>query len=77
MRRIHERRPMRSKTPPATTTRRARQPPKRRDGEPGGAVPSADAIARRAYELYERRGRSHGSDWADWLDAERELRSLN
>lgn len=30
-------------------------------------------IARRAYELYLARGGSHGSDWEDWLRAEREL----
>jgi hypothetical protein len=30
-------------------------------------------IARRAYELYEKRGREHGYDLDDWLQAEREL----
>src|SRR5712691_9848967 len=30
-------------------------------------------IARRAYELYETRGREHGHDLADWPQAEREL----
>jgi hypothetical protein len=30
-------------------------------------------IARRAYELYEKRGRKHGHDLDDWLQAEREL----
>ena len=30
-------------------------------------------IARRAYELYEKRGREHGHDLDDWLQAEREL----
>jgi hypothetical protein len=35
---------------------------------------SADeALAKRAYELYERRGRAHGHDLADWFQAEREL----
>jgi hypothetical protein len=33
-----------------------------------------DAIARRAYGLYEERGREHGHDLDDWLRAERELR---
>jgi hypothetical protein len=33
-----------------------------------------ELIARRAYALYERRGRAHGHDWDDWLQAERELR---
>ena len=31
------------------------------------------AIGRRAYELFEARGREHGHDLEDWLDAEREL----
>ena len=31
------------------------------------------AIGRRAYELFEARGREHGHDQEDWLDAEREL----
>jgi Protein of unknown function (DUF2934) len=30
-------------------------------------------IARRAYELYERRGRQEGHDLEDWLEAEREV----
>ena len=32
-----------------------------------------DRVAQRAYELYLARGGSHGSDWDDWLAAEREL----
>lgn len=28
-------------------------------------------IAKKAYELYVRRGYSHGSDWADWYEAEK------
>jgi HSP20 family molecular chaperone IbpA len=31
------------------------------------------AIARRAYELFEARGREHGHDWEDWCRAESEL----
>jgi hypothetical protein len=30
----------------------------------------ADRVAQRAYELYEARGGSHGSDVEDWLKAE-------
>ena len=30
------------------------------------------AIARRAYELFETRGREHGHDWEDWFRAESE-----
>jgi len=33
-----------------------------------------DEIARRAYEIFEQRGREHGHDLDDWLRAERELR---
>ena len=33
-----------------------------------------DEIARRAYEIFEQRGRLHGHDLDDWLQAERELR---
>lgn len=33
-------------------------------------------IARRAYELYVERGAEHGHDVDDWLQAERELRSV-
>jgi hypothetical protein len=37
-------------------------------------IPSAD-VAARAYELYCQRGREHGYDVEDWLQAERELRA--
>jgi len=30
-----------------------------------------EEIARVAYELYEKRGRAHGHELEDWLDAER------
>ena len=33
-----------------------------------------DEIARRAYELFQRRGGAPGRDLEDWLQAERELR---
>jgi outer membrane protein TolC len=32
-----------------------------------------ERIARRAYELYEQRGRQEGRDLEDWLNAERQL----
>jgi len=35
-------------------------------------IPTAE-ISRRAYELYEHRGRAHGHDYQDWFLAEREL----
>ncbi len=37
-------------------------------------MPSPEAIARRAYEIYQQRGGGHGRDLEDWLRAERELR---
>jgi len=33
-------------------------------------------IARRAYEIYEERGRCEGADVADWLQAEVEVKTL-
>ena len=33
-----------------------------------------DAIARRAYEIFQKRGGNHGADLDDWLEAERQLR---
>jgi len=35
------------------------------------------AIAQRAHELYEHRGRVHGYDWEDWLKAEHEILGEN
>jgi hypothetical protein len=53
------------------------------EGRPTALIPTATAhnglddrdaeIARRAYHLYEQRGRAHGGDIEDWLLAEREL----
>ena len=37
------------------------------------AGPSHEQIARRAYELWEERGKPHGSDEEDWHGAEHEL----
>jgi hypothetical protein len=41
------------------------------DGEPFN---DRDAVARRAYEIYQSRGGQHGADLDDWLEAERQLR---
>lgn len=43
----------------------------------GAAEPaySPEEIRRRAYEIYERRGRQDGADLEDWLKAEREVQS--
>ncbi len=40
-----------------------------RPSELGGA--ERDAIARRAHERFEQRGREHGHDQEDWFEAER------
>ena len=37
--------------------------------------PAQGDIASRAYQLFQARGGEHGSDWEDWLQAERELRA--
>jgi hypothetical protein len=37
------------------------------------AIDLEEQISRRAYELYERRGREHGHEVEDWLQAEAEL----
>ena len=36
-------------------------------------MPKHDEIERRAYQLYEARGREDGHDWDDWFEAEREF----
>jgi hypothetical protein len=41
----------------------------------GGKTMNHDAIKRRAYELYESRGREDGRDLDDWLQAEHEVGS--
>jgi hypothetical protein len=39
----------------------------------GRREPSGEEIARRAHELYLRRGGEHGKDVEDWVRAEKEL----
>ena len=50
--------------------------PSRSKKSNGAAEPfnDPDAVARRAYEIYQRRGGNHGADLDDWLEAERELK---
>jgi hypothetical protein len=43
--------------------------------ESDGQTDLRELIARRAYEMYEERGRGHGDDINDWLRAEAEVRS--
>jgi hypothetical protein len=42
---------------------------------PGAETCVSDLIRRRAYELFEERGRQPGHDVEDWLQAEREIKS--
>lgn len=39
------------------------------------SVPTYEQIAEAAYQRYLQRGGQHGSDFDDWIDAERSLRS--
>ena len=41
----------------------------------GTNAPKEELVRRRAYEIYEQRGREGGNDVQHWLEAERELRS--
>jgi hypothetical protein len=41
---------------------------------PETMLTSHDRIARRAYELFEAYGKQHGQHWADWFQAERDIR---
>jgi hypothetical protein len=41
-----------------------------------GSEPSEHDIRMRAYQRYLDRGGSHGTDFEDWLQAERELKKV-
>lgn len=70
-----------SKTQPSaankrtTTSRTVNQPPETSYPGPLMALSEElrERIAQRAYEIHHRRGGEHGSDWEDWLQAEREI----
>jgi hypothetical protein len=50
--------------------------PSRGSGRGNGAhgnTNDADAVAKRAYEIYQSRGSTHGADLDDWLEAERQI----
>ncbi len=42
-------------------------------GDPG-RLSIEESVRRRAYELFEKRGRKHGYDLQDWLNAEVQVR---
>jgi DUF2934 family protein len=65
-----------TRKPTETATIEAEAPAnKPESSEPSDASTNGNTerIAARAYELYLARGGTHGSDWDDWLAAEREL----
>lgn len=31
-------------------------------------------VQQKAYSIYEKRGYSHGGDWSDWFEAERQVK---
>jgi len=47
---------------------------KKTNGSNGDALNNPDAVAKRAYEIYQNRGGTDGADLDDWLEAERELK---
>jgi hypothetical protein len=57
-------------TQPMHTAARSEAP-----GVNDASAATDEAIARRAYELYQARGGMDGADMDDWLQAERELRA--
>jgi H+-transporting ATPase len=60
--------------PQASSARRKTQTPAE-SYESGGQIDLRESIARRAYEIYEERGRCDGDDINDWLRAEAEVKS--
>ena len=58
----------------STDSPRPPRTPGRGNGAAGDQINNADAIAKRAYEIYLQRGAQHGADLDDWLEAERQLR---
>ena len=60
--------------PLASSVRRKAQAPAE-SYESDGQIDLRELIARRAYEIYEERGRFDGDDINDWLRAEAEVKS--
>jgi hypothetical protein len=61
-------------TPTARVQRTRRVATKQATAKPETAVSELE-ISRLAYEIYEQRGRTDGSQLEDWLRAEQQLRS--
>jgi hypothetical protein len=75
---------MAKRTPPSTTgTPRTRSTTTTRSKRTNGAAPppetrqqpNEDDIRLRAYHRYLERGGGHGSDWDDWIEAEKDLKA--
>jgi hypothetical protein len=70
---------IRTRTRKPTAAGQDPQPAHEMDARPASGIasglPSQEAIAARAYALFLARGGAHGDDWADWLQAEAELRA--
>ena len=66
-----------SETPevPQTSSIRRKGPAPAENHDNDGQGDLRELIARRAYEIYEERGMSHGDDLNDWLRAEAEVKS--
>lgn len=54
-----------------TTSKKNEEQPREELNGGMAARPLHERIAERAYQLYQNRGQSHGSDLDDWLEAER------
>ena len=62
--------------PRSRTTTEPRESPKPQPARGNGDLRGItdEDVARRAYEIYQNRGGSHGADLDDWLEAERQLK---
>ncbi|CAM3850869.1 DUF2934 domain-containing protein [Corallococcus sp. ZKHCc1 1396] len=58
--------------PKSTPERTQDKPAASRSAAP--SAPTNEQIARRAFEIYQARGGTHGSSEQDWFQAERELK---
>ncbi len=62
-----------AKLAPRTPTKKRGATPSPTAEVPPGSTPSTDDIRVRAYHRYLERGASHGRDFDDWLEAEKDL----
>lgn len=65
--------PRTKKTDSTTVTVRPKTARRAADRPAQDPAVTSNDIARLAYELYERRGRTQGAELEDWLEAERRL----